>query len=294
MRRAVIVHAVFWPLGGYGAALQPEPSRLQASRGKLLVQAPLGLHLAVFTRFHLQPSRRKKARAHLRKLALIGSFAFLWTLSLLNASCVRQMPILRLKAASLPHSAPSPACLFVPSRHQRTTSRVRVSLNHAQRTSVLNRSRKKNTRTRKRERIGSTPTPPVCESRAESHTRRSSHEHRVATNIRVKSIRGLQTKQQRPEKRVAKNEHRKRPRAKKKKRAVAWRSSSIAQYDLNKASSAPFPLQAQPRTAPELFQIDFFHPKCVAHCSHPPHTMFCHNTLRPISLHCTPALYPHL
>ena len=77
---------------------------------------------------------------------------------------------------------------------------------------------KKKTPTRKRERIGSTHTPPVCESRAESHTRRSSHEHRVATNIRVKSSRGLQTKQQRPEKRVAKNEHRKRPRAKKKKK----------------------------------------------------------------------------
>ena len=50
----------------------------------------------------------------------------------------------------------------------------------------------------------------MCESRAESHTRRSSHQHRVATNIRFNSGRSLQTKQQRLEKRVAKNEHRKR------------------------------------------------------------------------------------
>ena len=52
------------------------------------------------------------------------------------------MPSLRLLAASLPHSAPSPTCRFVRSRHQRTPSRVRVSLNHAQRTGVLNRIRK--------------------------------------------------------------------------------------------------------------------------------------------------------
>ena len=57
----------------------------------------------------------------------------------------------------------------------------------------------KTTPTLERARIGSTSIPPVCESRAESHTPRSSHQHRVATNIRFNSSRSLQTKQQRPE-----------------------------------------------------------------------------------------------
>ena len=96
----------------YGAARQPEPLRLQASRGAIQATgaSALGLYLAVFTQFHLQPSRRKKGKGTLEKNCLIGSFAFLWTLSLLNASCVRQMPTVRLVAASLPHGAPSPTC----------------------------------------------------------------------------------------------------------------------------------------------------------------------------------------
>ena len=99
----------------YGAASQPEPLRLQASRGAIQatdasasVPQPRRLHPVPFAAI---PS--KKGKGTLEKNCLIGSFAFLWTLSLLSASCVRQMPTVRLVAASLPHGAPSqPADLF--------------------------------------------------------------------------------------------------------------------------------------------------------------------------------------
>ena len=62
----------------------------------------LCLYLVVSTRFHLHPVD-KKARAQLRKIALISNFVFLWTL-LLNASCVRHWLF------SLSSPAPSQSC----------------------------------------------------------------------------------------------------------------------------------------------------------------------------------------
>ena len=77
MWKAVIAHVVLWHLAGYGAALQPHPLRLPASRGKTTgarasVPLPRRLHPVPFAAI---PS--KKGKGTLEKIALIGNFAFL-------------------------------------------------------------------------------------------------------------------------------------------------------------------------------------------------------------------------
>ena len=81
--KAVIAHAFFWRLRGYGA---------KAFARRCHWGNRLCLFLAVSTRFHLQ-------RAHLIKIALIGNFAFLWTLSLLNTSSALTVVFVSLSTA---------------------------------------------------------------------------------------------------------------------------------------------------------------------------------------------------
>ena len=81
--KAVIAHAFFWRLRGYGA---------KAFARRCHWGNRLCLFLAVSTRFHLQ-------RAHLIKIALIGNFAFLWTLSLLNTSSALPVVFVSLSTA---------------------------------------------------------------------------------------------------------------------------------------------------------------------------------------------------